>query len=118
MPYSPQFGDHFYSRGDGRRECAHVFIGGNELQSRFAAGGRLTIAETGFGTGLNFVETWRQWKKTARENAQLDFVSFERYPMPRKAIARALSAWPEIAAEAALLVAQWPETPRLVKDPS
>jgi len=111
MPYSPQFGDHFYSRGDGRRECAHVFIGGNRLEARFAARAPLTIAETGFGTGLNFAETWRQWKGTATEKATLAFVSFERYPMPRAAIARALSAWPEITAEAAALVAQWPEQP-------
>lgn len=109
MPYSPAFGDYFYSRADGRAECAHVFIGGNDLPSRFAAGGDLTIAETGFGTGLNFTETWRHWKLTVPASARLSFVSFEKYPMQRGAIARALSAWPEIDAERTALTAAWPD---------
>lgn len=109
MPYSPAFGDYFYSRADGRAECAHVFIGGNELPTRFAAGGHLTIAETGFGTGLNFAETWRQWKLTAPAGARLSFVSFEKYPMQRGAIDRALSAWPELDVERMAMTAAWPD---------
>ena len=35
MPYSPVFGDHFYSRSDGRAECRHVFLGGNDLPDRW-----------------------------------------------------------------------------------
>jgi Uncharacterized conserved protein len=111
MPYSPAFGDYFYSRADGRAECAHVFIKGNCLAERFAAGGEFTIAETGFGTGLNFAETVRQWKLIAPSAARLTFVSFEKYPMPREAIDRALMAWPEIAAERAALTAGWPDDP-------
>ncbi len=109
MPYSPLFGDHFYSRADGRQECAHVFIGGNKLPDRWPEATEFTIGETGFGTGLNFVETWRQWKLIASPDASLRFVSFERYPMTRAAIARALSAWPEIAEEAGVLTRAWPE---------
>ena len=109
MPYSPAFGDYFYSRADGRAECAHVFIAGNDLPARFAAGGFVTIAETGFGTGLNFAESWRQWKQLAPAGAKLFFVSFEKYPMPRAAIDRALSVWPEIDVERAALTAAWPD---------
>lgn len=111
MPYSPAFGDYFYSRADGRAECAHVFIAGNGLGERFAEGGDFTIAETGFGTGLNFAETWRQWQHAAPAGARLSFVSFEKFPMPRAAISRALAAWPEIAAERAALVSVWPHDP-------
>jgi tRNA U34 5-methylaminomethyl-2-thiouridine-forming methyltransferase MnmC len=109
MPYSPHFGDHFYTRGDGRMECDHVFIGGNDLKSRLASGGRFTIAETGFGTGLNFAETWRQWKQIAPADAQLEFTSFERYPMTSGDIGRALAAWPEIAGETRALTDAWPK---------
>lgn len=111
MPYSPLFGDFFYSQSGGRSEAAHVFIGGNRLQERLSAGGHFTIAELGFGTGLNFVETWRQWKQLAPEGARLSFHSFELLPMPRQAIERALSAWPEIEAERQALTAAWPDEP-------
>lgn len=109
MPYSPAYGDHFYSRADGRAECAHVFIGGNGLPERFRHPGRFVIGETGFGTGLNFIETWRQWKTSAPQDASLEFVSFEKFPLPAGAIGRALSAWPELAENAQALIAAWPQ---------
>lgn len=111
MPYSPQFGDFFYSQSGGRSEAAHVFVSGNHLPERFAAGGHFTIGELGFGTGLNFAETWRQWKLLAPEGSSLSFHSFELLPMPRTAIDRALSAWPEIEAERVALTTAWPDAP-------
>lgn len=111
MPYSSQFGDHFYSRNDGRAECAHVFINGNRLNERFVQASSLQIGETGFGTGLNFVETWRQWKILAPIGATLRFTSFEKFPMQRDQIARALAHWPQVGEEANGLMAAWPEKP-------
>lgn len=109
MPYSREFGDHFYCRTDGRLECGHVFLAGNGLPERWAAGGAFTIGELGFGTGLNFCETWRQWKAAATGGA-LHFVSFERFPMQPEEISRALAHWPEIDAERLALVERWPAT--------
>ena len=115
MPYSPEFGDHFYCRTDGRLECGHVFLAGNGLPERWAQdrspGGDFLIGELGFGTGLNFCETWRQWKQFRDPGVRLHFMSFELYPMGRQDIGRALSHWPEIEAERVALVAAWPETP-------
>lgn len=112
MPYAPAFGDHFYSRHDGRAECAHVFLGGNGLIERFRTADALHIGELGFGTGLNFVETWRQWRTIRPEGSRLAFTSFERFPMTRAEIRRALSAWPELDALADALASRWPiETP-------
>lgn len=107
MPYSREFGDHFYCRTDGRLECGHVFLAGNGLPERWATGGAFTIGELGFGTGLNFCETWRQWKAAATGGA-LHFVSFERFPMQAEEISRALAHWPEIDAERLALVERWP----------
>nr|WP_255561575.1 tRNA (5-methylaminomethyl-2-thiouridine)(34)-methyltransferase MnmD [Pseudohoeflea sp. DP4N28-3] len=111
MPYSPQFGDHFYARADGRAECEHVFINGNDLPQRWGDpardGQRFTVAETGFGTGLNFIETWRHWRGVAPGGAQLQFVSFEQYPLRGDEIVRALSAWPELTEDARTLVQHW-----------
>ncbi|WP_026618814.1 tRNA (5-methylaminomethyl-2-thiouridine)(34)-methyltransferase MnmD [Ensifer sp. WSM1721] len=112
MPYSKEFGDHFYCRTDGRLECGHVFLAGNGLPERWRAGGAFTVGELGFGTGLNFCETWRQWNGIGSNGGHLHFVSFERFPMQAAEIDRALSHWPEIERERRALVANWPETPK------
>lgn len=112
MPYSVAFDDHFYCRTDGRLECGHVFLAGNSLPARWQAGGDFAIGELGFGTGLNLCETWRQWTLTPKiAGARLSFTSFELYPMRRADIARALSAWPEIADQRTALLTHWPDAP-------
>lgn len=110
MPYSQEFGDHFYCRTDGRLECGHVFLAGNRLPDSFRDKTEFTIGELGFGTGLNFCETWRQFRETG-VHGKLHFVSFERFPMQRTDIDRALSHWPEIERERLALCAAWPEEP-------
>jgi tRNA U34 5-methylaminomethyl-2-thiouridine-forming methyltransferase MnmC len=115
MPYSQRFGDHFYSRADGRAECGHVFMGGNGLPERWTEGGDFTIGELGFGTGLNFLETWRRWRECRKPGATLDFVSFEAFPMEGEAIGRALTHWPELEDLAKTFLHRWPaltSTPR------
>lgn len=111
MPYSPAFDDHFYCRSDGRLECGHVFLSGNGLPDRWQREDPFRIGELGFGTGLNLCETWRQWQATAPGGASLHFTSFERFPMARADIDRALSHWPEIARERMALTARWPDRP-------
>ncbi|MGN7293127.1 tRNA (5-methylaminomethyl-2-thiouridine)(34)-methyltransferase MnmD [Rhizobium sp. SAFR-030] len=111
MPYSPAFGDHFYCQTDGRLECGHVFLAGNDLPRRFMRSGPFRIGELGFGTGLNFCETWRQWQVASPKDARLHFTSFEAYPMQAQDIDRALSHWPEIDRERQALVAAWPQRP-------
>lgn len=111
MPYSVEFDDHFYCRTDGRQECGHVFLNGNGLPERWRHAQAFAIGELGFGTGLNFCETWRQWACAEKPpGAGLAFTSFERFPMQAADIGRALSAWPEIARERDALVAAWPQT--------
>lgn len=111
MPYSLAFDDHFYCRSDGRLECGHVFLSGNGLPDRWQRKEPFHIGELGFGTGLNLCETWRQWRATAPDSASLHFTSFERFPMARADIDRALSHWPEIDRERELLTARWPDRP-------
>lgn len=112
MPYSPAFGDHFYCQTDGRLECGHVFLAGNGLPGRWSGRETFRIGELGFGTGLNFCETWRQWKADASPGGHLSFTSFELYPMRAEAIDRALSHWPDVDAERRALVAAWPKEPQ------
>ena len=95
MPYSRRFGDYFYSQSDGQAECRHVFLGGNGLPDRWNMSGDFTIGELGFGTGLNFLETWRNWRES-RSAGSLSFVSFEAFPMAPEDMIRAQAAFPEV----------------------
>jgi tRNA U34 5-methylaminomethyl-2-thiouridine-forming methyltransferase MnmC len=108
MPYSTGFGDYYYSKSDGRLECDHVFIDGNALKNRFANASKIVIGELGFGTGLNFLETLRQFNAFSHEDAELEFHSFEINPLAPSVIKKALSVWPEITHELDLMLASWP----------
>ena len=109
MPFSTRFGDHFYAREDGRAETGHVFIGQNRLAERWGDGADMVIAELGFGTGLNFLETWRQWRLHRLPGARLDFVSFEALPMTADEIMTAIGRWPDLAPLCVRLVERWPD---------
>ncbi len=114
QPEATQYQDLYYSRDDGMAESHEVFVAGNKLPERFAQcseGSRFTVAETGFGTGLNFLMTWLAWRQYAAANARLSFVSCERHPLKKDDAKKALSAWQGTAIEALAmaLLEQWPE---------
>ena len=94
VPCSTRFDDPYYSRQDGLAETRYVFLDGNRLAERFAVCDRFTIAELGFGTGLNFLATSQLWHEIAPPTAKLDFFSFEQFPMAVSDMAAALAVWP------------------------
>ncbi|MCP5080810.1 MAG: tRNA (5-methylaminomethyl-2-thiouridine)(34)-methyltransferase MnmD [Alphaproteobacteria bacterium] len=96
VPYSKQFDDHFFSQVDGRGETGHVFLKGNGLPERWMGATQTTIGELGFGTGLNFLETWRQWTETRPADGHLNFVSFEGFPLKAEEIRAAMAPWPDL----------------------
>lgn len=81
---------------------------GNHLPRRWQSQDRFHIAELGFGTGLNFLETWRQWCQHRQDHQHLEFTSFEAYPLDGDAIIRAISAWPDLLELAEKLLQHWP----------
>jgi len=102
LPVSRRFGDSYFSAAGGLAEARHVFLAGNGLPERFFDGFR--IAELGFGTGLNFLATalaWRQFGCSGR----LYFSAFEAFPITAVDMERALSVFPELARDAAVLTA-------------
>lgn len=109
VPVSPRFDDPYYSLQDGPAETAHVFLAGNGLPGRFRPG--FHIAELGFGTGLNLLVTL-QAVRAARLAGPIRYTSFEAFPMAPRDMATALSAFPDLAGDAAWLVAAWAEGPR------
>lgn len=108
-PVSEQFDDVYYSAHDGLAESQYVFLQHNHLVERWAAKPRhFTIAESGFGTGLNFLAAWQQWQHEADTTQHLHFISFEKYPLDAEQIQHALSHWPELADLSHKLVSEYP----------
>src|SRR6266850_3131524 len=79
-PYSTAYGDVYHSAGGGPAQVRHVFLGGNALPERWRGRERCVILETGFGSGLNFLATWRAWHDDPERCRRLHFVSVEKHP--------------------------------------
>ena len=96
-PVSTRFDDPYFSLAGGLAETRHVFLAGNALPARFRPG--FQVAELGFGTGLNLLAT------ALATDLPIRFTSFEAFPMAAEEMARALTAFPEVAPVAEPLVA-------------
>jgi tRNA 5-methylaminomethyl-2-thiouridine biosynthesis bifunctional protein len=98
-PRSKQFDDVYFSEINGLEETKHVFLKGNDLPARWlenkSGRDRFVIAETGFGTGLNFLATWKSFMESAEPGQCLDFISFEKFPLDAQEIYANLQAWHE-----------------------
>ena len=91
----------YYSQGDERGESRHVFLEANDLSQRWqqAAGnlGAFTIAEIGFGSALNFLQTWQLWKQCLHKPSRLHYLGIEKYPLTRRDLEKIQRRWPELA---------------------
>jgi len=82
-PYNLDYGDR-YHHSDGANEVVRVFVEPANLVQRFRKlgdGERFTIAELGFGTGLNLVVIAELWLQHAPNTSQLHFISTELHPI-------------------------------------
>ncbi|HAT3725032.1 TPA: bifunctional tRNA (5-methylaminomethyl-2-thiouridine)(34)-methyltransferase MnmD/FAD-dependent 5-carboxymethylaminomethyl-2-thiouridine(34) oxidoreductase MnmC [Citrobacter koseri] len=114
-PVSRDFDDVYFSNDNGLEETRYVFLGGNQLEERFPLHPRplFVVAESGFGTGLNFLTLWQAFSqfRDAHPEAtlqRLHFISFEKFPLTQADLALAHQHWPELAPRAQQLHAQWP----------
>ena len=107
-PQSLQFEDIYFCRGSGAEESQYVFLRHNDLPQRWLGRDCFTVAETGFGTGLNFLLTWQCWRETANTDQRLHFLSFEKHPLRKDDLTRALSAWPQLDQFAQELLDSYP----------
>lgn len=107
IPYASRFDDLYYSADDPVGEVRHTFLGGTAFDA-LCGQKALCIAETGFGTGLNFLEAWGFWEETASNDACLDFFSVEAFPLSKADLVRAHAAFPQHAQRAEALQMLWP----------
>lgn len=115
-PVSQQFDDVYFSNQDGMAETRYVFLQGNQIPERFIHhdAAVFTVAETGFGTGLNFLTLWQAFDHFHQQQPdarlqRLHFISFEKFPLCQRDLAAAHAQWPMLSAEAEEFRQQWPQ---------
>ena len=114
-PVADHFDDVYFSNDSGIDETQHVFVAGNDLADRWQQWPNPTfvIAETGFGTGLNFLVAMRAFNKFRAANPdhplkRLYFITTEKFPLPQQDMQRALEAFPALKDEAQALASLYP----------
>nr|WP_202552561.1 bifunctional tRNA (5-methylaminomethyl-2-thiouridine)(34)-methyltransferase MnmD/FAD-dependent 5-carboxymethylaminomethyl-2-thiouridine(34) oxidoreductase MnmC [Enterobacter hormaechei] len=114
-PVSRDFDDVYFSNDNGLEETRYVFLDGNHLGTRFPEHPRslFVVAESGFGTGLNFLTLWQAFDcfRASYPEAtlqRLHFISFEKFPLTAHDLRLAHQRWPELAHWAEQLQTQWP----------
>ncbi len=113
-PYSEQFDDIYFDTESGYQQSEHVFVKGNNIPARLVEHqGELTIGETGFGTGLNFLLTLKHYLALANQHqlATLHFISTEKYPLTKAQLKKSLECFSELQQEIDLLVHHYPDSP-------
>jgi tRNA 5-methylaminomethyl-2-thiouridine biosynthesis bifunctional protein len=107
-PRSGVYDDVYFSRDDGLAESRAVFIDGCRLPRAWAGRTHFTVAELGFGTGLNIVALLDLWRHTRHPEARLSVFSVEAHPITAADAARALARWPEVADVSKDITTHWP----------
>ena len=113
-PVSDKFDDVYFSNQDGLAETHYVFLEGNQLWERWVnyQEAHFVIAETGFGTGLNFFAVttlFREFRQKHPDSPlkRLYFISFEKYPLLLDALQQAHLAYPQFSHLAQHLQQHW-----------
>lgn len=114
-PVASEFDDVYFSNDNGLNETRYVFIQNNQLLERWVNwdASRFVIAETGFGTGLNFLAAWQSFDEFKQSNPNsslqtLHFITFEKFPLVVADLQKALTQWPELEYYSQQLVKQYP----------
>jgi tRNA U34 5-methylaminomethyl-2-thiouridine-forming methyltransferase MnmC len=106
-PRSTLYDDIYYA-AEGLAEARSVFLAGCGLPHAWAERRRFTVAELGFGTGLNILALLQLWRETRPPDGRLHVFSVEAHPLSVSDAARALAAFPEVSDLAARLLPCWP----------
>ena len=119
-PVANDFDDIYYSDDNGLAESYYVFYQQNNIDTRLQSHDQahFVIAETGFGTGLNFLNTCQHFTDhLARQQVQkqlnygvkrLHFIAFEKHPLSVSDLSKILTAWPELNLLSEQLISQYP----------
>ncbi len=105
---APTFGDVYFSAEGGLDETKAVFLTGTGLPHRWRGRPRFTVAELGFGTGLNVLALLDLWRQHRPSGGRLDIVTVESHPLTRDQARAALTRWPALTELTHSLLQMWP----------
>jgi tRNA 5-methylaminomethyl-2-thiouridine biosynthesis bifunctional protein len=114
-PYSEEFNDIYFDSQSGYQQSEDIFIHGNNISKRLQhANDNFVIAETGFGTGLNFLLTLQAYSKLQKifpnySIEKLTFISVEKFPLSKAQLLKSLNSLPQLSHYSNLLLAQYPD---------
>jgi tRNA 5-methylaminomethyl-2-thiouridine biosynthesis bifunctional protein len=106
-PLCDRFDDVYYSAENGLEETRFVFLQGVGAPEVWETSDHFVIGETGFGTGLNFLATWKAWRDSGAKG-RLTFISAEGFPLSEAALQDAHATFPKLAPYAEALRQAWP----------
>lgn len=112
-PFCDRFDDIYFDSESGYQQSHEIFIESNDIIQRLLnTTGTLTIAETGFGTGLNFLLTLQAYqeaqKQTSEQLPRLHFISVEKYPLSKVELTKSLAILPQLSDLTSQLIAVYP----------
>ena len=107
--YSKYYNDIYFDKLNGPKETEHVYLNTNNLTKKFKNKQKFVIAEIGFGTGLNFLLTWKLWKENRKTNGSLTYISFENAPLSKKDIERLYKKFKKLEGYSRFLLKNIPE---------
>ncbi|MBE1300801.1 MAG: bifunctional tRNA (5-methylaminomethyl-2-thiouridine)(34)-methyltransferase MnmD/FAD-dependent 5-carboxymethylaminomethyl-2-thiouridine(34) oxidoreductase MnmC [Alteromonadaceae bacterium] len=100
VPVSTEFDDVYFSNENGLKESNYVFYQNNGVDQRLPSfqDKSFIVFETGFGTGLNFLNTWQNFLRIPLERRPtLHFISCEKFPVAPSTLKEALAFWTSLS---------------------
>jgi len=108
-PFSPLFQDVYFAAQAGIAESTHVYLDGTKFAEEIATGNpSITVAEIGFGVGLNFLLTMQAFLQKAGPEQKLHYISFEKHPVYKKDLEELYSRFEELKPMAKELMECYP----------
>ncbi len=99
LPFSTKYRDVYYSEEDELAESQHVFLNANKLRQRWAVekdADNFHLAESGFGSGLNFLQVSKLWHESRQRPGRLHYLGFEKYPLTKIQMQDIHEHWPTL----------------------
>ncbi|WP_017931563.1 tRNA (5-methylaminomethyl-2-thiouridine)(34)-methyltransferase MnmD [Robiginitomaculum antarcticum] len=107
---STTFDDIYFSVDGGLEECRDVYLRGCGLPERWAGRDNFTIAELGFGTGLNFLATIEMWQAhRPSDTARLTYIAVEGFPLSKAELRKAYAHVKTLSPDVKRLHGLWPD---------
>ncbi len=108
---STAYGDIYFQPAESLNESRYVFQDCGEVGQRFAntkENDIITIAELGFGTGLNFLLSWQNWAARSHDRGWCHYIGFEKHPIKIDDLKSLHTLWPELSDYAHALQSKYP----------